>query len=200
MLRLYDMLESGNGYKIRLLLTLLQIPFERLDLSAPGATRTPDFLAKNPAGKIPALELEDGAVLAESGAILWYLAEGTRFLPNEHMSRIDVLRWMFFEQNAHETNVAEARFILHHPERNQHRMHLIEEKQARGYAALDVMEQHLRQRPYFVAGRYTIADIALYAYTHVAPEGGFDLGRYPAMQAWIARIATEPGHIPITQG
>lgn len=201
MLRLYDMLDSGNGYKVRLLLTLLQIPFERVEMSVPvGATRTPAFLAKNPAGKIPALELEDSTVLAESGAILWFLADGTRFLPDDRLSRIDTLRWMFFEQNAHETNVAEARFILHHPEHNQHRMHLVEEKQRRGYAALDVMERHLQANAYFVAGRYTIADIALYAYTHVAPEGGFDLGRYPAIQAWIARVASEPGHIPITQG
>jgi glutathione S-transferase len=203
MLRLYDNKESRNGYKVVLLLTQLGMPFERVELDIfKGASRTPEFLAKNPAGKIPALELEDGTVLAESGAILWYLADGTDFLPDDPVARAEVLRWMFFEQNAHETSVAEARFILGHPELNRGReANFLAEKQRRGNAALALMDRHLAAHEFFAAGRYTIADIALYAYTHVAHEGGFDLSGYPAVLAWLARVAARPGHVPAaTQG
>ena len=198
MLRLYDNRESRNGYKVVLLLNQLGTPFERIELDIfKGASRSPEYLAKNPAGKIPALELEDGTVLGESGAILWYLAEGTPFLPEDRLGRAQVLRWICFEQNAHETSVAESRFILCHPELSQGREGVIlAEKQKRGNAALAQMEQHLASHDFFAAERYTIADIALYGYTQVAGEGGFDLSRYPAVGAWLDRVAAQPGYVP----
>jgi glutathione S-transferase len=200
MLRLYDFLESGNGYKVRLLLHQLGIPFERIELDITrGATRTPEFLAKNPNGRIPTLELEDGTFLPESNAILWYLAEGTRFLPEERLARAQVLSWMCFEQYSHEPNLATLRFWTHQGWLEQ-RAALVPGKREAGVAALGVMEGHLAKHPFFVAGRYSIADIALYAYTHVAEEGGFALAKYPAVRAWLARVAAEPGHVPITQG
>lgn len=202
MLRLYDNKESRNGYKAVLLLNQLGTVYERIELDIfKGASRTPEFLAKNPAGKIPALELEDGTVLAESGAILCYLAEGTPYLPDDRVQRAEVLRWIFFEQNAHETSIAEARFILGHPELSKGRSgDILAEKQKRGNAALALMEQHLQSHDFFAAGRYTIADIALYAYTHVAEGGGFDLSQYPAVSAWLARVAAQPGYVPAGQG
>ncbi len=198
MLRLYDNKESRNGYKVVLLLNQLGTAFERVEVDIfTGESRTPEFLAKNPAGKIPALELEDGTVLGESGAILWYLAEGTAFLPDEPLGRAQVLRWICFEQNAHETSVAEARFILRHPELAQGREGVIlAEKQKRGNAALALMDQHLGAHDFFAAGRYSIADMALYGYTHVAADGGFDLSQYPAVGAWLARVAAQPGYVP----
>ncbi len=201
MLRLYDNNASRNGYKVVLLLNHQGTPFERIELDIfKGASRRPDYLAKNPAGKIPALELEDGTVLAESCAILCYLAEGTPFMPDDRVRRAEVLRWMFFEQNAHETSVAEARFILGHPELSEGREGaILAEKQRRGNAALALMEQHLGTHDFFAAGRYTIADIALYGYTHVAGEGGFDLSQYPAVGAWLARVAAQPGYVPAIQ-
>ncbi len=200
MLRLYDFLESGNGYKVRLLLHQLGVSFERIELDITrGATRTPEFLAKNPNGRIPTLELEDGTFLPESNAILWYLAEGTRFLPGERLARAQVLAWMCFEQYSHEPNIATLRFWTHQGWLEQ-RAPLVPGKRDAGVAALGVMEGHLAERRFFVAERYTIADIALYAYTHVAEEGGFALGPYPAVRAWLARVAAEPGHVPITKG
>jgi glutathione S-transferase len=198
MLRLYDNNASRNGYKVVLLLTQLGVRFERVELDIfRGASRRPEYLAKNPAGKIPALELEDGTVLAESCAILCYLAEGTPFMPDDRVLRAQVLRWMFFEQNAHETSVAEARFILGHPELSEGRTgDILAEKQSRGNAALALMEQHLGTHDFFAAGRYTIADIALYGYTHVAGEGGFDMSQYPAVGAWLDRVAAQPGYVP----
>jgi glutathione S-transferase len=198
MLRLYDNKESRNGYKVVLLLNHLDRPFERVELDIfKGESRTPEFLAKNPAGRIPALELDDGTVLAESGAILWYLAEGTDYLPEDRLGRAQVLRWICFEQNAHETSVAEARFISSHPELSQGREGaILADKQKRGNAALSYMEQHLGTHDFFAAGRYTIADMALYGYTSVAAEGGFDLSQYPAVTAWLARVAAEPGYVP----
>ncbi len=202
MLRLYDNNASRNGYKVVLLLTQLGVPFERVELDIfKGESRTPAYLAKNLAGKIPALELEDGTVLAESCAILCYLAEGTPFMPDDRVLRAETLRWMFFEQNAHETSVAEARFILGHPELSQGREGtILAEKQKRGNAALALMEQHLQTHDFFAAGRYTIADIALHGYTHVADEGGFDMSRYPAIQAWCARVAGQPGYVAAAEG
>ena len=202
MLRLYDNRESRNGYKVVMLLNHLGAAFERVELDIfKGASRTPEFLAKNPAGKIPALELEDGTVLAESGAILWYLAEGTDYLPGNRIGRAQVLRWICFEQNAHETSLAEARFILSHPELSQGRYgDILAEKQKRGYAALALMEQHLGADDFFAAGRYTIADMALYGYTQVAGDGGFDLSQYPAIGAWLARVAAQPGYVPAPEG
>ncbi len=200
MLRLYDYLASGNGYKVRLLLHQLGIPFERIELDiVRGATRTPEFLARNPNGRIPTLALEDGTHLAESNAILWYLAEGTALLPDDRLARAHVLQWMFFEQYSHEPNIATVRFWLH-TELTDERRALLPAKRAQGEAALRVMEGHLGPRSFFVAERYTIADIALYAYTHVAHEGGFDLGPHPAVRAWLERVAAQPGHVPITAG
>ncbi len=198
MLRLYDNVESRNGYKVVMLLNHLGTPFERVEVDIfKGESRRPAFLAKNPAGRVPALELEDGTVLAESGAILWYLAEGTAFLPENRIGRAQVLRWICFEQNAHETSIAEARFILGHPELSQGREgDILAEKHKRGNAALALMARHLAANEFFAAGHYTIADMALYGYTQVAGEGGFDLSQYPAIGAWLDRVAAQPGYVP----
>lgn len=201
MIRLYDYLPSGNGYKVRLLLTLLGIPFERIELDIlKGESRTPEFLRKNPNGRVPVLETESGEFLPESNAILFYLAAGTRFLPDGRFDRAQVMQWMFFEQYSHEPNIATSRFWIMHLDMTDERRAALEHKRSAGYAALGVMERHLGERDYFVANRYSIADIALYAYTHVAGEGGFDLGPFPLIGAWLERIRTQRGHIPITQG
>src|SRR5437879_5080694 len=192
---LYDFLPSGNGYKVRLLLTQLEIPFVLVEKDIfKGETRRPEFLAINPNGRIPVLELDDGERLAESDAILFYLAEGTPFLPRERLGRAQVLQWMFFEQYSHEPYIAVARRLRHMQDTPVPR-----EMAERGHQALGVMERHLAGRSFFVDGRYTIADIALYAYTHVADEGGFDLAPYPGVRAWLSRVAQERGHVPITQ-
>ncbi|HMJ55748.1 MAG TPA: glutathione S-transferase family protein [Polyangiaceae bacterium] len=201
MLRLYDFLESGNGYKVRLLLRQLGIAFERVEVDImTGATRTPEYLAKNANGRIPLLEISAEERLAESNAILFYLAEGTAFLPKARWQRAKVLEWLFFEQYSHEPNVATPRFWIKFDLLNDERRALLAQKQKLGYAALDVMEKHLQKSAFFVADTYTIADIALYAYTHVSHEGGFDLARYSAVRAWMERIRSQPGHVPITAG
>src|SRR5882724_1598161 len=198
MIRLYDFLPSGNGYKVRHLLTQLEIPFELVEMDiTKGETRTPEFLAKNPNGRIPLIELDDGRRLAESGAILLYFAEGTRLLPDDRWERAEVLQWMFFEQYSHEPYIAVARAWLHVFGMDEERKRQLPQKQKLGHDALGVMERHLATRAFFVAERYSIADIALYAYTHVADEGGFDLGRYPAVSAWLDRVRAEPRHILI---
>lgn len=196
---LYDYLDSGNGYKIRLLFALLQQPYRHVELDImKGETRTPQFLAKNANGRIPALELDDGTVLAESDAILWYLAEGTPFIPSDRIGRAQVLQWMFFEQYSHEPYVATPRFIVKHFPADSPRRAELPERSAKGRAALAVMDRHLSNRSFFVNERYTIADIALYAYTHVAPEAGFDLSVYPSVLAWMGRVAAQPRHVLIT--
>jgi len=202
MLRLHDNLTSGNGFKVRLLLAQLGIPFERIEYDIDKAeTRTPAFLARNPNGRVPTLELEDGTFLPESNAILWYLAEGTPFLPEGRRERAQALQWMFFEQYSHEPNIATVRFWITHRVAMTPLIELsIPAKRKNGEAALGVMEQHLATRRFFVADRYTIADIALYAYTHVAGEGGFDLQPYPNIRAWLDRVAAQPGYIPIRRG
>ncbi|PSR17004.1 glutathione S-transferase [filamentous cyanobacterium CCP3] len=201
MYRLYDYLPSGNGYKVRLLLSQLSIPFEYIELDIlKGETRTPDFLTKNPNGRIPLLEIEPGHYLAESNAILFYLAQGTAFWPESKLAQTQVLSWLFFEQYSHEPNIATPRFWLCHvPELNTYQKTALPYKQEQGYEALGVMEQHLANHQYFVEDRYTIADIALYAYTHVAHEGGFDLTRFPNIQRWLQDVASQPNHVPITQ-
>jgi glutathione S-transferase len=197
-MRLYDFLSSGNGYKVRLALHQLGIPFELVLVDiVKGETRTPAFLAKNPNGRIPTLELEDGTCLAESGAILWYLAEATPLLPEDRLQRAQVLQWMFFEQYSHEPYVAVARAWLHLFGLDDERRRQLPQKQKLGYDALGVMEGHLASRTFFVGERYSIADVALYAYTHVAHEGGFDLGRFPHLQAWLGRVAGQPEHVSI---
>ena len=198
-MHLFDNLDSGNGYKVRLLLAQLGRPYEwtNLDLDA-GAARTPEFLKRNPNGRIPTLELDDGTHLAESDAILFYLAEGTPLLPIDRLGRALVLQWMFFEQYSHEPFVATPRFIVRHLPPGHARYAELPERLAKGRAALAVMETHLSTRTFFVAERYTIADIALYAYTHVAHEGGHDLSPYPRVHAWLARVAAQPRYLEIT--
>jgi glutathione S-transferase len=199
MLRLYDNLSSGNGYKVRLLLTLLGLPFERVELDIDrGETRTQGFLAKNPNGRIPLLEIMPDDYLAESGAILCYLAEGTPYLPAERRARAAVLQWLFFEQYSHEPNIATPRYWITHKLLTPEREALLPGKRIAGYAALDVMERHLGTRSWFVGETLTVADIALYAYTHVAAQGGFELARYRAVGRWLERVARAPGYIPIT--
>lgn len=201
MFRLYDYLESGNGYKVRLLLTQLGIPFERVELDIlKSETRTAEFLTKNLNGRIPVLEIQSGQFLAESNAIMWYLAEGTALLPTDRWERALVLQWLFFEQYSHEPNIATSRFWIAHNLLTDERRAQLPQKQTLGYAALDVMEKHLTDRTFFVGEHYSIADIALYAYTHVAHEGGFDLARYPQVRAWLDRVRRQPHHILITQG
>jgi glutathione S-transferase len=201
MLTLYDYLDSGNGYKARLLLAQLKIPYTRVELDIDkGETRTKDFLKKNPNGRIPTLELDDGTFLAESDAIIFYLAEGTPFLPGDRLQRAQVLQWMFFEQYSHEPYVATPRYIIKHLGRDHARASELPMRIERGHQALQVMETHLASHSFFVGERYTIADIALYAYTHVAHEGDLDLSRYAAVNAWLKRVAAQAGHIPITQG
>jgi glutathione S-transferase len=197
-MHLFDYLDSGNGYKVRLLLAQLGRPYEwtNLDLDA-GATRTPEFLKRNPNGRIPTLELDDGTHLAESNAILYYLADGTPLLPTDRLRRAQVLQWMFFEQYSHEPFVATPRFIVKHLPPGHARYAELPERLAKGRAALAVMETHLAERTFFVAERYTIADIALYAYTHVAHEGGHDLSPYESVRAWLARVVAQPRYVEL---
>jgi glutathione S-transferase len=197
---LHQMQMSGNCYKVRLAARQLGIQLALRDYGLyDGATRKPEFLAKNPNGRVPLLEFEDGRTLAESDAILWYLSEGTKLLPAERWSRAEVLQWMFFEQYSHEPYIAVARFWLAFapPEQLEKKRHLIPEWHAKGNAALGVMQTHLARRDWFAGERYSIADIALYGYTHCAADGGFDLGQYPAVGAWLRRVAGEPGHVPL---
>ncbi len=199
MLTLYDFLSSGNGYKVRLLLTQLGLAFRYVDVDViAGETRQADYLAINPNGRIPALRFEDGRILSESNAILFHMARDTSFLPADPFEQAQVLQWMFFEQYDHEPNVAVARFWLHLQDPAPYEA-LLPEKHEKGYRALGVMEKRLAEAPFLVGGRYSIADIALYAYTHVCDEGGFDLAAYPAIRAWLSRVADQPGHILITQ-
>ncbi|MDY6901317.1 MAG: glutathione S-transferase family protein [Cyanobacteriota bacterium] len=198
MLRLYDFLPSGNGYKIRLLLTQISMPFERIEINIlKGESRTSDFLSKNPNGKIPVLEITEGKYLAESNAILMYLSEGTEFLPYDRFLKAQVLQWLFFEQYSHEPFIATSRYWISILGKADEYKEKLQEKHQRGYEALQVMENHLTKNNFFVGKSYTIADIALFAYTHVADEGGFDLSKFKAIQAWIERIKTQPRFISI---
>jgi glutathione S-transferase len=198
MLRLYDFFDSGNGYKARLALAQLGLPHEIIEIDIEkGESRTPEFLARNPNGRIPLLELENGTHLAESNAILCYLADGTRLMPDSGLDRALALQWLFFEQYNHEPNIATSRYWLRHGHLTDARRPLFAQKRLAGYAALGVMEAHLASHDFFVAGRYSIADIALYAYTHVADQGGFDLSRFPAIMAWLDRVRGQDGHIPL---
>ena len=201
MYRLYDFLPSGNGYKARLLLNLLDIPYQRIEVNILNReTRSPEFLAKNPNGKVPLLEIADNQFLGESNAILYYLSQGTEYFPDDKYARAKVMQWLFFEQFSHEPFIATARYwvsILKQPEEHAQQLKY---KHKWGNNALEVMEKRLSDNNYLVGESYTIADICLYAYTHVADEGGFDLDRYPAITAWIERIAKHPKHILLTEG
>jgi glutathione S-transferase len=198
--RLYDYLPSGNGYKVRLVLRQLGLPYELVELDIKhGATRTPEFLAKNPNGRIPLLEIPGRGYLAESHAIIWYLAEGSALVPADPLDRARMWQWMCFEQYSLEPNLGTARFWLASLGKSESELgEKLEEKRRNGQAALAVLEQSLAGREFLVGDRYSLADVALYAYTHVAPEGGFTLDPYPAIRAWCERVAAQPGHIPIT--
>lgn len=199
MYRLYEFSPSGNCYKARLLMTQLDIAFERVEFNIlKGETRTEDFLAKNPNGRVPVLEIQPGQFLAESNAILFYLSEGTQFFPSEPWERAQVMQWLFFEQYSHEPNIATARFWVSYLGKADEYREALNQKHKLGYAALEVMEKHLTNHAFFIGEHYTIADIGLFAYTHVAHEGGFDLSRFPAIQAWLERVQAQPNHISIT--
>ena len=194
---LYDSRVSGNCYKVRLLLAQLGLPYERVELDVVDRSNRGEVLGGlNPALRVPTLVLDDGRPLGESNAIMWFLADGTALVPTDRYERAQVLQWQFFEQYDHEPNVAVARFWLTKrpgeadPER-------LAGWHAGGYRALDAMERHLGGRDFLVGERYSLADIALFAYTHVAGEGGFELDRYPAIRAWLSRVAAQPGHVPI---
>jgi glutathione S-transferase len=194
---LYDSAPSGNCYKVRLLLSHLGIPFERHELSVADRANRPAVLGGlNPALRVPTIVLDDGRSLAESNAILWYFGDGTKYVPTDRYERAQVLQWQFFEQYDHEPNIAVARFWLHYKGGEIDRAALAE-RQKSGYRALDAMEKHLTGREFLVGSRYSLADISLYAYTHVAEEGDFDMSRYPAIRAWLARVAAQKGHVTI---
>ena len=193
-LLLYDSTVSGNCYKVRLLFAHLGLRYERVEMDVVDRTNRRQVLGEaNPALRVPTVILEDGRPLAESNAILWFFADGTDYVPADRYERAQVLQWQFFEQYDHEPNIAVARFwltkgVAYDPAQLQAR-------QAGGRRALEAMERHLAKHPFLVGGRYSIADISLYAYTHVAREGGFDLAPYPAVEAWIARVAAQKGHV-----
>jgi glutathione S-transferase len=195
---LYNSQVSGNCYKVRLIAAHLGLDYERREVDVIDRSNRAELLGDlNPALRVPTLVLDDGRALAESNAILCYLAGDSRYLPDDKFERAKVLQWLFFEQYNHEPNIAVVRFwvaIADAPPSQQE----LDAKRAGGYTALQAMERHLAERQFLVAERYTIADIALYAYTHVAEEGGFELPRFPAVQAWLARVAQQPGHVPIT--
>jgi glutathione S-transferase len=197
-LRLYNSGVSGNCYKVRLLAAQLRLPLELVEMDVLDRSDRPDVLgALNPALRVPTLVLDDGRALGESGAILCYLAEGTPFLPDDRYQRAQVLQWLFFEQYDLEPNIAVARFWLAVSGTPERWAAELPAKQEAGHRTLAAMERHLAEHAFLVGERYTVADIALYGYTSVAGEGGFELGRFPAVQTWLARVAAQPGHIPI---
>ena len=200
MYTLFDFLPSGNGYKVRLTLKHLALPYELVEVDIlKGGSRTPEFLARNPIGRIPTLRLPDGTFLAESHAIIWYLAENSVLIPTTRIDRARVLSWLSFEQYELEPNIGTVRYwlrILHKKEAELGEK--LTEKRERGYRALDVLNQGLKGGSFLVGSRFSLADISLYAYTHVAEEGGFDLGRFPHITAWMKRVAALPNHAPIT--
>jgi glutathione S-transferase len=195
---LYDSQVSGNCYKVRLLLAQLGLDYRRQEVDVVDRANRSELLRDlNPALRVPTLLLDDGRSLAESNAIIWYLARNTQYVPEDDFERAKMLQWLFFEQYSHEPYIAVIRFwvaIAKAPPAQEE----LEARRKAGYAALDAMEQHLSAKPFLVADRYTIADIALYAYTHVAEEGGFDLSEHPSIRLWLARVAAQPRHVPIT--
>jgi glutathione S-transferase len=196
MYKVYGDYNSGNCYKIKLMLNLLGAEYQWVAVDIlNGETETEDFLAKNPNGKIPVLELEDGTCLWESNAILNFLAEGTPYLLTEPRLRTQMLQWQFFEQYSHEPTIAVARFIQFYLGLPEERMDEYRKLHKRGYKALKVMEQQLQRTPFLVGESFSIADIALYAYTHVADQGGFDLTQFPAIERWLERIRQQPGYV-----
>ncbi len=200
MLTLYSTQSSGNSYKVRLLLAKLGLAFRKVEVDIfAGENRTPEFLQRNPEGRVPLLEIESGHVLAESNAILFYLAEGTPFLPADAVGRAETLRWMFFEQNNHEPGIAQARFWLRQVRGGRDlRTHDVDRWMEEGYGALRVMERHLTRRDFFVGDILTIADIALFAHTDIAHEGDFDLSGLPAVRRWLDRVVAHKGHVDMS--
>ena len=195
---LYNSQVSGNCYKVRLLLAHLGMAYERRELDVVDRSNREEVLGGlNPALRVPTLVLDDGRPLAESNAILWYFGDGTPFVLEDRYERAQVLQWLFFEQYDHEPAIAVSRFWLSYSGRPEAFESRREERQAAGYRALDAMERHLASRDFFVSRRLTVADIALYAYTHVAQEGGFSLDAHPAVRAWLERVAAAPGHVPM---
>jgi len=202
MTTLYHDPRSGNCYKAVLTAAHLGIALKTVDIDVTeGLTRRPEFLAKNPNGRVPLLELDDGRLLPESNAIIWYLAEGSSLIPADKFARAQMLQWMFFEQYSHEPYIAVARFWLAYAPKDvlEAKRSLVPEWHARGNAALAVMETHLGRNAWFAGESYSLADIALYGYTHCAEEGGFDLSRYPDVSAWLKRVAAQPHHIPLSE-
>jgi len=198
MFTVYGKSDSGNCYKVKLALEQLGLAYRWVEVdSTRGETRSAAFLAKNPNGKVPTLGLADGSYLPESNAILHYLAEGSALLPADRLGRARALQWMFFEQYSHEPCIAVARSILRYLPPDSPRRAELPRLQERGHQALAVMEQHLAGTPFFAGGAYSVADIALFAYTHCAPDGGFDLARYPAVSAWLARVRGQPRFVPL---
>jgi glutathione S-transferase len=195
--RLYSMQRSGNCYKVRLALAQLGISYQLVEVDIlKGETRTPEFLARNPSGHVPLLEVAPDRYLPESNAILWFLAIGSPLAPADRIESAEALQWMFFEQHSLEPNLGAARFWLTMVKGGRElQSHALEDWMEQGYLALRVMEQHLSKHDFFAAGHYTIADIALYAYCHCAPESGFDLTSFPALRTWIKRIANQPNHV-----
>jgi glutathione S-transferase len=197
MYTLYSMRRSGNCYKVRLALAQLGIPYELVEIDIlKGETHTPEFLAKNPNGHVPLLEVAPGRYLPESNAILWFIAGGTPLAPEDRIDRAEALQWMFFEQNSVEPNLGAAYFWLRLVKGGRElQIHALEDWMENGYRALGVMEKHLAKHEFFAAGHYTIADIALYSYTHLAHECDFDLRSFPAVREWLKRVASQKGHI-----
>jgi len=194
---LYNSQVSGNCYKVRLLLAKLDLRYERRELSVTDRSDRPEILGGlNPALRVPTVVLDDGRVLAESNAIIWYFAEGTPYLPEDRFERAKVLQWLFFEQYDHEPAIAVVRFWVAFSDTPPPGEE-IEARRRAGYRALDAMERELAGSSFLLGGRFTIADVALYAYTHVAHEGGFELASYPAIREWLQRVAEQPGHVPI---
>lgn len=196
-LTVYGMKASGNCFKVQLVLEQTSRRYRWVEVnSAAGETRTPGYLAKNPNGKVPLLELADGRVLAESNAIMCFLAEGSSLLPSDPWQRAQALQWMFFEQYSHEPYIAVARFIMGWLPEDSPRRSELPRLRERGYQALDVMEKQLARQDFLVDSGYGVADIALYAYTHDASRGGFDLSAYPGIRAWLSRVESTPGFVP----
>ena len=195
---LYNSAVSGNCYKVRLLLAHLGLEYETVEMSVVDRSNRKEVLGElNPALRVPTLVLDDGRPLGESNAILWYLGDGTQYVPHDAYERAQALQWMFFEQYSHEPNIAVARFWLAYSGTPERFRDQLPARMQGGYAALDAMEGHLEGRTFLVGERYSVADIALYAYTHVAHEGDFDLAPYSAIRSWLERVASQPGHVPI---
>ena len=197
MFTLYSMQRSGNSYKARLALAQLRVPYRLVEIDIlKGESHTPEFLAKNPNGQVPLLEVAPGRYLSESNAILWYIAGGSPLAPEDRIERAEALQWMFFEQHAIEPNIGAAYFWLSLVKGGRDlQTHALEDWMERGYAALQVMENHLKNHAYFAADQFTVADIALYGYTHVADRCDFDLATFPAIRAWLRRVEQTPGFV-----